>query len=58
VDAAALATLVLLEPRSDAMLLHTAAARALGSDLRAFVTCDARSGQAARDAGLPVVRPA
>lgn len=38
--------------------IHLATAMALGSDLDAFVTYDDRMADAARNLGLPVVRPA
>lgn len=38
--------------------IHVASALALGSELDAFVTYDDRLADAARSAGLPVVRPA
>ncbi len=38
--------------------IHVASALALGSELDAFVTYDDRLADAARAAGLPVVRPA
>jgi predicted nucleic acid-binding protein len=38
--------------------IHIASALEVGSELRAFVTYDDRLAAAARDAGLPVVRPA
>ena len=38
--------------------IHLATALAFGSELEAFVTYDDRLAEAARAAGLPVVRPA
>jgi predicted nucleic acid-binding protein len=38
--------------------VHLAAAQRLGAEIDAFVTYDDRLAAAARDAGLPVVRPA
>ena len=50
----------LLEPASVRTLdaIHVASAQALGSELDAFITYDDRLADAARSAGLTVVRPA
>lgn len=59
VDATLLQQAVAIDPVSVRMLdaIHLAAARALGTDLTAFVTYDARLSAAAAEYGLPVIAP-